>query len=217
MLKPVNTFAHQDECRWNVNNSKMLIDLYGKYKDKVGSLKIKNLKKMWEIISEEMSLIYEMKIHPNNCENRWRVLERNYKKYIENKNGTGRGKKYFEFSEEMDKLFAHKKNVYPEILLSSEDVHDPTVNDEDLFSCEVESPSTSKGNTHKLTVSSKKEEIKKNCNKKISTIEKIRLDRLNYQKEKLEIEMEKLKLLKNRNELIEARNKILQCQCLKKN
>lgn len=109
MLKPVNTFAHQDECRWNVNNSKMLIDLYGKYKDKVGSLKIKNLKKMWEIISEEMSLIYEMKIHPNNCENRWRVLERNYKKYFENKNGTGRGKKYFEFSEEMDKLFAHKK------------------------------------------------------------------------------------------------------------
>lgn len=81
----------------------------------------------------------------------------------------------------------------------------------------MESPSTSKCNTHKLIVSSKKEEIKKNCNKKISTIEKIRVDRLNYQKQKLEIEMEKLKLLKTRNELIEARNKILQCQCLKKN
>lgn len=218
VLKPGNTLAHQDECRWNVNNSKTLIDLYDKYKDKVGSFKIKNLKQMWSIISEEMSLINKMKITPNNCENRWRVLERNYKKYIENKNGTGRGKKYFEFSEEMDQLFKHKKNVHPEILLSSEDIHEPINNDNDLYSCEVESPSTSKGETHNAIVSSKKEENKKNLRKKISTIEKIRQDRLNYQQNKLEIEKEKLQLLKTRNELIEARNEILKSQCcLKKN
>lgn len=116
---------------------------------------------MWTKISEEISLTYEMKINPN---------------HFENKNGTGWGKQNFEFSEEKDQLFAHKKNVHPEILLSSEDIHDPTINDKDLYSCEVESPSTSKGETHKLTVSSKKEENKKSLKKKISTIEKIRQD-----------------------------------------
>lgn len=82
-------------------------------------------------------------------------METNYKKYIENKNSTGREKKYFEvFSKEMDKLFAHKKNVHPEILFFCEDDHEPiNNNDEDLYTCEMESPSTSKGETHNVILS----------------------------------------------------------------
>jgi len=209
----------QEECRWSVHNSKNLIDLYGKYREKVGTMKIRSLKQMWAIISEEMSETYKMKITPNNCENRWRVLERNYKKYVENKNSTGRGKKYFEFSEEMDQIFAHKKNVHPEILLSSEDVHDAfNFSEQDVCPTQGPScssgPSTSKKDTNEDIVIYQEEAIKKkNLKKKISTIEKIRQDRLNYQKERLKIENEKLQLLKIRNELIKERNVILQSQC----
>ena len=137
IIQPNNTTTTavqmQEECHWNIQNSKTLIDLYSTYRNKVGSFKIKNLKQMWVIISEDISHTYGMKINPNNCENRWRVLERNYKKYVENKNSTGRGRKHFDFIEEMDQIFAHKKNVHPEILLSSEDVHDPIVNFQDEY------------------------------------------------------------------------------------
>lgn len=118
---------------------------------------------MWAIISEEMSQTYKMKINPNNCENRWRVLERNYKKYVENKKGTGRGKKYFEFSEEMDQIFAHKKNVHPEILLSSEDVHEVlNFSEQDVCLNQGPScPSTSKMDTDENIVVYQEKGIKK--------------------------------------------------------
>lgn len=83
VVQPEKITVVQEECRWNIQNSKILIDLYDKYREKVGSFKIKSLKQMWAIIAEDMSLTYEMKINPNNCENRWRVLKRNYKKYVE--------------------------------------------------------------------------------------------------------------------------------------
>lgn len=210
------TTAIQEECRCSIHNSKTLIDLYGKYREKVGTMKIRSLKQMWAIISDEMSQTYKMKINPNNCENRWRVLERNYKKYAENKNSTGQGKKYFEFSEEMDQIFAHKKNVHPEILLSSEEVHD-VLNFSEQDVCPTQGPSgpsTSKKNTNENIIIYQEEVTKKKkLRKKISTIEKIRQDRLNYQQKRLEIENEKLQLLKNRNELIKERNVILQSQC----
>lgn len=158
------TTAVQEECRWSIHNSKTLIDLYNKYREKVGTMKIRSLKQMWAIISEEMSQTYKMKINPNNCENRWHVLERNYKKYVENKNSTGRGKKYFEFSEEMDQIFAHKKNVHPEILLSSEDFHDVlNFSEQDICSTQGPSgPSTSKKDTDENIVYQEEAIKKKN-------------------------------------------------------
>lgn len=61
---------------------------------------------------------------------------------MENKNSTGRGRKHFDFSEEMDHIFAHKKNVHPEILLSSEVVDRPIVYVQEVYSSPLESSST---------------------------------------------------------------------------
>ncbi|XP_068083684.1 uncharacterized protein [Anabrus simplex] len=105
------------ECKWSVQVSKMLIDLYEKYRPKVGSFKIRNVKQMWVVIAEVLSEDLQMNISPNHCENRWRVLERNHKKYVDNKNATGRGRKYFDYAEEMDRIFAEKKTVNPVIVL----------------------------------------------------------------------------------------------------
>lgn len=77
------------EYKWTENNSKLLIDFYGKYRDKVGTLQMRSLKALWEKIAEELRKL-NVHVTPNNCLNRWRVLDRNYKKFIDNNNKTGK-------------------------------------------------------------------------------------------------------------------------------
>lgn len=77
---------------------------------KVGTRVIKNLKRLWEVISEELSKILGASVTASQCENKWRVLERAYKKHIDDQNKTGHGRRYFEFREEMDDIFKGKKN-----------------------------------------------------------------------------------------------------------
>lgn len=76
------------EYKWNSNETKMLIDLYKKYKNKVGTFEIRSAKMLWLKIAEELKKL-KIEVTPNNCLNRWRVLERNYKKHIDNQNKTG--------------------------------------------------------------------------------------------------------------------------------
>lgn len=82
-------------------------------------MEMKSIKKMWEVIAADFFKNHNIRYSAQHCENRWRVLERNYKKYIENNSKTGRGRKFFEFSKELDEIFMHKKNVHPDILLTS--------------------------------------------------------------------------------------------------
>nr|CAI5837042.1 unnamed protein product [Callosobruchus analis] len=55
-----------------------------------------------------MRVLYGAQVAPSNCENRWRVLERNYKRFIDNQNQTGGGRMFFEFSKEMESLLGKK-------------------------------------------------------------------------------------------------------------
>lgn len=64
---------------------------------------------MWELIAEEFRVTHGIRCTPSNCENRWRVLERNFKKYIDNSNKTGRGRKDFEYADEMNEVLGKKK------------------------------------------------------------------------------------------------------------
>lgn len=69
-----------------------------------------------------------MKIPFSHCENQWKVLEINYKRYIDNKTKTGRRRKCFEFVHEhvhfkqIVNVFEKKKNVNPELLLESKTI-----------------------------------------------------------------------------------------------
>ncbi|XP_050516467.1 uncharacterized protein LOC114340190 [Diabrotica virgifera virgifera] len=104
--------------QWSSNATKILIELYKKYRDSVGKLKMKSLKKMWQVIASKfisMGLNYSAL----NCENRFKVLERNYKKFVDNQNKTGRGRRVFEYFEEMNELYGGKKNVFLRVLLTA--------------------------------------------------------------------------------------------------
>lgn len=102
---------------WTNASTLFLINLYKQYRKTVGTLKVKNFK-MWEIISQELANTYKMAMTASNCENRWWVLERNYKKFLDNNNQKGAGRRQFEFCEQID-ILGSKNNVKPTVLLST--------------------------------------------------------------------------------------------------
>lgn len=228
---------------WTKKASKALIHTYKKFRSKVGSYEMRNLKKMWEVISRYLSEQFQLHYTPTNCENRWRVLERNYKKYIDNNNKTGRGRKHFEFADEMDDIFSKKRNINPEILLSSKDMIKNNTAVESVPSTSIANESEEKDyintteqtasteNSNKLNmtgttrsqINSKKRRVIKS---RANVLEEIRNDRLIYQsqllrlqekryQEKTDIEKEKLNETRRKNDLFERRNQLLE-EILKK-
>ncbi|XP_031329710.1 uncharacterized protein LOC116160610 [Photinus pyralis] len=191
----------------------MLIDLYRKYKPKVGSIKIKTLKQMWKVIADELQQMLNVIVTPTSCENRWKVLDRNYKKYVDNNNATGRGRKHFEFAEDMQELFGGKKKVHPELILASTAVQVPEGVIEEKG--EEKEEITEPAETEKRRIRKNGSTIKV---KRKNVLEAIRYDRKNYQEARLAIETEKLSVLKERNKILEQRNKILsKCTCFRAN
>ncbi|KAJ8927703.1 hypothetical protein NQ314_019800 [Rhamnusium bicolor] len=179
----VITFSQQpeevkqkSEFKWNVHQTKRLLDLFEVYKRKIGTLAVRTQKQMWHIIAETLKEELNINVTAENCHNRWRVLERNYKKYVDNETSTGRGRKFFEYTEEMELIFGGKKTVHPELLLCNEqmvdnldcDVVELTPNSADnLENTEVEKP----------VVEANKEnsQVKRSSNVKKRTIKKRKL------------------------------------------
>ncbi|KAJ8911900.1 hypothetical protein NQ315_012314 [Exocentrus adspersus] len=114
--------TEQSEASWTHNATLVLLDLYQKYRNKVGTLAIPNLKKMWQIIANGIAQLLNMTFTPAQVKNRWRVVERNYKKYIDNNNKTGRGRKHFDYAKEMEQILGKKTNIRPELVLSQNTV-----------------------------------------------------------------------------------------------
>lgn len=77
------------DYKWGRNETRLLIDLYGIYRKKVGTLEVKSVKMMWLKIAEEL-FKHNIRVTASNCINRWKVLERNYKKFVDNKTSTGK-------------------------------------------------------------------------------------------------------------------------------
>lgn len=82
--------ARGAEYKWSENSTRILIDFYKKSKNKLGTFEVKSIKIMWVKIAEELRKL-NINVTANNCMNRWRVIERNYKKYVEDQNKTGIG------------------------------------------------------------------------------------------------------------------------------
>ncbi|KAL1489640.1 hypothetical protein ABEB36_013584 [Hypothenemus hampei] len=168
---------------WNHNDTLKLLDNFKKHRSKVGSLEIRNLKKLFEIISLELHKIHNIDVSPSNVENRWRVLERNYKKFVDNNKKTGK-----------------KKNIHPPLLLSSDTIDHmietsskklnliPAIGEEMLNEEELhgtEEPSTSSSDTAIASEVSVKNS--RSSRLKTGRITKSKFDKIHYQKEKLDI------------------------------
>ncbi|XP_050516514.1 uncharacterized protein LOC126891380 [Diabrotica virgifera virgifera] len=181
------------EYKWNEDDSKILLDLYAKYKLKLGTFEIKNTKVLWIKISEQMKEFGVM-VTPNNCLNRWRVLERNYKKFVYNQNKTGEQKEEGQNDENVAMEQTSEVNVTPKVL------HAPA------------HPKASRLSSLKET---RKSELEKTRTDRATYYK----DRLQLERDKLEkikirnalIQQRNTKL-ENRNKLLEASNKLLEEQ-----
>lgn len=204
---------------WPNNQTKVLLDLYQKYRPQVGTQDIRTLKKLWEILAHELNRLLETNVTASHTENRWRVLERAYKKYVDNQNKTGQGKKYFEYAEEMDQIFKSKKNVNPVVLISNASIEQMPEDNESEET--IRYPETPKAST--VESSQKKSNNLKRRRTPVQnrnlTLAHMRRDRREYQEERLKIEREKLevqqrkaKLMEERNILLKERNEILKNQ-----
>lgn len=211
-----NSIADVEYKSWSNNDTKILIDLYKAYRNKVGSFELRNMKKLWERIAHEMNKKFNVTVTPSNCENRWRVVERNYKKYIDNNNKTGRGRKQFEYADEMDAIFQKRRNVYPELLLSSNTVdrdfdvhrtqvdsnatttetqpqnqpgrHTPNASNNSSSSNNGSSSSSRQNISDSANVSSSRKDKQKKFRSDI--LEDIRKDRVKYYQERLKLQKE---------------------------
>ncbi|CAH1100699.1 unnamed protein product [Psylliodes chrysocephalus] len=78
------------------------------------------MKKLWDLVARDLSNIHKVTIALSKCENRFKVLDRKYKKFVDKNAKTGRGRTNFEFEKEFEEIYGGKSNVHPQVLLSSE-------------------------------------------------------------------------------------------------
>lgn len=217
MQQPTEIVQH---IYWSDNATKSLIDCYKMYRKKVGSLEVRNMKRMWEILAVKINEIHRTNFTAGHCENRWRVLERNYKKVVDNNKKTGRGRKNFEYQEQFDEIYVNKRNIHPELLLATDTVQEMPISfeiSEQLDIAQEQStsiPSTSNdrpidNNSEANVTQSRPKRRKTQTN---STLELMRKDRKDYyteflkiQRERLEFEKEKAKTRQNKiQEMLEV-------------
>ncbi|KAL1488539.1 hypothetical protein ABEB36_015003 [Hypothenemus hampei] len=181
---------------WNVNATKQLIDLYEKQKINLKSFKIKNVKAMWEIIAQELSTLTNGNYSKTACENKWKVLERNYRKYVEVVGLLNTPKKW--------KKFMEKKSINPELVLGTT-VHIPS-DFEDTHNEDPDENMTSSSQQNEQAKEKKGvEKRRSNLHRRKTVLEKIREDRKEYQEKRLKQEQEKIELIKKRNEILQIK------------
>lgn len=171
---------------------------------------------MFEEIAKELQQITKTKISGSNCENRWKVLERNYKKYIENSKLTGRGRKMFEYAEVMNSILGRKKNIHPVLLLSSDTINAPSTSSatdvEDAIDIENINAAQMKNQEQTETVEStvlKRKAVNvtkfptENKRLKSNILREIRNDRKEYYRKRLDLEEKKLSEKVKKNDFLE--------------
>lgn len=65
-----------NNCNWTTNKTKIFIELYQKYRKKVGTMEIRTQDKLFSVIATELNKILSTSFSANHCKNKWRVLER---------------------------------------------------------------------------------------------------------------------------------------------
>lgn len=221
ILPSTSTFQEQDESyKWNHNTTLIFLDLYKDYRKQVGSLRMRNLKRMFDEIAKELRHKTKQNITAANCENRWKHLERTYKKFIDNNNKTGRGRKDFEYAEIMDEILGNKRNIHPAILLSSDTVNAMEAKNTGLDNTNLEKENITRdiieeNKTVQITEVASVKTSYKSRKLRTDVLKEIRQDRKDFYKKLLELEEKKLLEKQRKNKILEERNTVLKQYMLK--
>jgi hypothetical protein len=209
---------------WTINATKMFLDQYKKHRKRVGTLEMKSLKQIWQWIAQQLSRDLGVTVQASHCENMRKALERNYKKHVDHQHSTGRGRRTFDFFEEMEEISGKKRAIHPHFLLGinvvpeDEEVKNTAnegtlhIKKEPTTSYAVQpavNEQTTSGSAKRKADNKLEVPRRRTTKKRQSVLESMRFDNLAYRENKLAIEKSKLEELKKRNKLIEERKKFL--------
>ncbi|XP_072396478.1 uncharacterized protein [Diabrotica undecimpunctata] len=91
----------------------VLIELFKKYKPVMTKGDIKTMKEMWDVIANDMSNQFEKPVTGSKCKNKFKVLERGYKKMINDNEIGKRRKKNFPYAKEFKDIQPRKYEFVP--------------------------------------------------------------------------------------------------------
>ncbi|XP_055913938.1 uncharacterized protein LOC129947421 [Eupeodes corollae] len=100
-----NNYQKVKIFKWDDNQTKFLLHLYGKYMASVGPFgQFKNKKMMWCFIAEKISKRFNEKISSKQVETRFNVISKRTRKVIDNNNTSGAAYEEMDFGEEMHEI-----------------------------------------------------------------------------------------------------------------
>ncbi|XP_067216844.1 uncharacterized protein [Linepithema humile] len=114
-----NIARNLETFSWNDANTKLFLSLYKEMKELVAYRKIKSFKEMWKRITDEMKNSgYD--VTATQVENKWKTLERQYKKVISNNNQTGKGRITCSYQAELTEILSKCHKIVPLAVTGSE-------------------------------------------------------------------------------------------------
>lgn len=212
---------------WAADATKILINLYKKYRNSVGSTEIKTWKRCWDVIAMDINTkVPHMKVSGSHVENRWRVLERNYRKYLNNQNKNGRLRKHFDYADEFDEIFGKKKNPYLLLIKTTSNASEQnganlktsretaTIQSEAKLipirqSQSIPAKTEKKETVTTLTENRQKCKMIRKRSTRSNILLNMRKDRLYYYKQRLEIEKTKMELVKEKVSIMKVKNLLI--------
>ncbi|XP_066591103.1 putative leucine-rich repeat-containing protein DDB_G0290503 [Prorops nasuta] len=103
---------------WDNKNTKLFLDLYKSKKELISTRQIKTLKHLWKLISKEMNY-HGYQLSPLQVENKYKSLERSYKKMIQHNKKTGNCRTSCPFENELHDILGKKHKIVPLAVMGS--------------------------------------------------------------------------------------------------
>lgn len=115
-MRDENTGAKVEQLKWSREETLLLINSVGKHIDEF-DFKIKKI--VWKNIAEEIEKKIGKIISGTQCDTKWKLLKKMYKKIRDEKNQSGSGRKKWEFFEHMHDLLSKKPEIAAEAVCKS--------------------------------------------------------------------------------------------------
>ncbi|XP_075546456.1 uncharacterized protein LOC142579779 isoform X2 [Dermacentor variabilis] len=104
---------------WNTNKSKFLISKYKEFKEVIGKKGgFRTKKAMWEKLAQEINQEFQCHMTPLQVENKWKSMERAYKKTKIKNSSSGHSRAACEYEGELSEVLEREHHITPVALLA---------------------------------------------------------------------------------------------------
>lgn len=204
---PVDIPEENEISFWTRDKTMLFLNEYRTHYKQVGMGKIKTRKALFQLISRTFKEKYKLNVSPTHCENRMKVLDRSYTKFLKDRNDSSKKKRYFEYLKEMEEISRSK--FKRSCTVSKLTTVIPVNSNSSSNNSNITSPSSGNEPTVVPTGKSENSWSRKKCEMKLKALSELREMKKIYYTKKLMIENAKLEEMKRRNRLTQERNELI--------